>query len=91
MKRRRVRSRLHSAAIKGAAAKRDAQVLSSDEIDRRIVRAVLARVPAGGRLSIDDILRMDVPKGAITPQRVKRCIDLAREIDPAVATVEAFA
>jgi hypothetical protein len=76
---------------RSAIAARDSQALPADEIDRRIVDAILARVPQGGNLCVDDILRMDVPRGAITKDRVKRCIDRAREIDPAIATVEAFA
>lgn len=70
---------------------RDEQVLSSEELDKRMLRAILARVPETGQITTADFLRYDVPRKDITPERVKRCIAAACEIDPAVRTVQAFA
>jgi hypothetical protein len=89
--RRRPVSILKANFLRQAAQQRDTQVLSSEELDQRMTRAILARVPQTGEITVEDFLRFNVPRKDITPERVKRCILHACEIDPAVRTVEAFA
>lgn len=62
--------------------------MSFEEIDNRIVKAIIASVIATGAVTIPDLLRTNIPKGAITRARFLRCLDIAREQDAAVATVE---
>ena len=82
---------LKAAFLRQAERQRDEQVLSSDELDKRMVKAILVRVPQAGQITVTDFLQFDVPRKDITPDRVKRCVAKAREIDPAIATCEAFA
>jgi hypothetical protein len=71
--------------------KRERESLSPAEIDERITQAIIDSVMARGTVQMSDLLRTNIPKDAVTKARFDRCFEAAREREPAITCVEAFA
>lgn len=70
---------------------RERETMSDEEIDRRMVKAIISAALASGNVTAADFERGNIRAAAVTKARFDRCFARAREIEPALATVQAFA
>jgi hypothetical protein len=69
---------------------RERESMTDDEIDRRMVKAIIAAAP-NGELSARDFQRVNIPTAETTnAARIKRCFVIALAKDPAVANLKAI-
>lgn len=63
---------------------RERETMTPDEIDQRVIEAIVESMTARGTVSIDDIRRKNILPSMITAERFKRLLERAKEQHPEI-------